>query len=244
LEQKGLIMYGQMTAGSWAFIGTQGILQGTYETLAAVAKKHFAGSLRGKFVLTAGLGEMGGAQPLAVTMNEGVALVVEINPWAIERRLKHGYLDDWTDRLDEAVRMVSDAKEKGVPRSIGLLGNAAEVHPELLKRGIIFSLMRLIASRTFGPIGDPTTNCEIPDFKSSLMRSMHKSGVPQTENAPIISGVTLAKALPQSLTFKAALISSVFCTSIPCRSSNTGGLPAAMKATTGTAALVAFFRSS
>ncbi len=137
LEQKGLIMYGQMTAGSWAFIGTQGILQGTYETLAAVAKKHFAGSLKGKLVLTAGLGEMGGAQPLAVTMNEGVALVVEISPWAIERRLKYGYLDDWTDSLDEAIRMASDAKEKGVPRSIGLLGNAAEVHPELLKRGFI-----------------------------------------------------------------------------------------------------------
>jgi len=137
LEQKGLIMYGQMTAGSWAFIGTQGILQGTYETLAAVAKKHFGGSLKERFVLTAGLGEMGGAQPLAVTMNEGVALVVEINPWAIERRLKHGYLDDWTDRLDEAVRMVSDAKEKDVPRSIGLLGNAAEVYPELLTRGAI-----------------------------------------------------------------------------------------------------------
>jgi len=137
LEQKGLIMYGQMTAGSWAYIGTQGILQGTYETLAAVAKQHFGGSLKGKLVLTAGLGEMGGAQPLAVTMNEGVALVVEVNPWAIERRLKYGYLDDWTDRLDEAVRLVLDAKQKGVPRSIGLLGNAAEVHPELLKRGII-----------------------------------------------------------------------------------------------------------
>ena len=137
LEQKGLIMYGQMTAGSWAFIGTQGILQGTYETLAAVAKKHFDGSLKGRLVLTAGLGEMGGAQPLATAMNEGVALVVEVNPWAIERRLKHGYLDDWTDRLDEAIRMVMDAKQKGIARSIGLLGNAAEVYPELLKRGII-----------------------------------------------------------------------------------------------------------
>ncbi len=137
LEQKGLIMYGQMTAGSWAYIGTQGILQGTYETLAAVAKEHFGGSLKGRLVLTAGLGEMGGAQPLAVTMNDGVALVVEINKWAIERRLKYGFLGDWTDRLDEAVRLVMEAKQKGVPRSIGLLGNAAEVHPELLKRGII-----------------------------------------------------------------------------------------------------------
>lgn len=137
LEQKGLIMYGQMTAGSWAFIGTQGILQGTYETLAAVAKEHFGGTLRGRLVLTAGLGEMGGAQPLAVAMNEGVALVVEVNPWAIERRLKHGYLDDWTDRLDEAVRLVLDAKQKGKALSVGLLGNAAEVLPELLKRGVI-----------------------------------------------------------------------------------------------------------
>jgi urocanate hydratase len=137
LEQKGLIMYGQMTAGSWAYIGTQGILQGTYETLAAVAEQHFGGSLKGRLVLTAGLGEMGGAQPLAVTMNEGVALVVEVNPWAIERRLKHGFLDDWTDRLDEALRIAFDAKQKGVARSVGLLGNAADVLPELLKRGVI-----------------------------------------------------------------------------------------------------------
>ncbi len=137
LEQKGLIMFGQMTAGSWAYIGTQGILQGTYETLAAVGKEHFGGSLKGRLVLTAGLGEMGGAQPLAVTMNEGVALVVEVNPWAIERRLKHGYLDGWTDRLDEALSMVLDAREKGIAKSIGLLGNAAEVHPELLKKDII-----------------------------------------------------------------------------------------------------------
>jgi len=137
LEQKGLIMFGQMTAGSWAYIGTQGILQGTYETMAAVAKEHFGGSLRGKLVLTAGLGEMGGAQPLAVTMNDGVALVVEINKKAIERRLKHGYLETWTDNLNEATEMALQAKEEGMSRSIGLLGNAAEVHPELVRRGII-----------------------------------------------------------------------------------------------------------
>lgn len=137
LEQKGLIMFGQMTAGSWAYIGTQGILQGTYETLAAVAKEHFGGSLRGKLVLTAGLGEMGGAQPLAVTLNEGVGLVVEIDKWAIERRLKHGYLEMWTDDLDEAVKLAAEAKKEGKPRSIGLLGNAAEIHPKLLKKGII-----------------------------------------------------------------------------------------------------------
>ncbi len=137
LEQKGLIMYGQMTAGSWAYIGTQGILQGTFETLAEVAKQHFDGSLKGRLVLTAGLGEMGGAQPLAVTMNDGVAIVVEIDKWAIDRRLKHKYLQTWTDDVDEAIRLAKEAKEKRVPRSIGLLGNAAEVYPEFLKRGLI-----------------------------------------------------------------------------------------------------------
>lgn len=137
LEQKGLIMFGQMTAGCWAYIGTQGILQGTYETLAAVAKEHFGGSLSGKLVLTAGLGEMGGAQPLAVTMNEGVALVVEVDKRAIERRVKHKYLETWTDNLDDAIGMVLDAKRGGKPKSIGLLGNAAEVHPELAKRDVV-----------------------------------------------------------------------------------------------------------
>ena len=130
-------MYGQMTAGSWAYIGTQEILQGTYETLAEVAKQHFNGSLKGKLVLTAGLGEMGGAQPLAVTMNNGVAIVVEIDKWAIDRRLKYKYLQTWTDDVDEAIKLAEEAKEKGIPRSIGLLGNAAEVHPEFLKRGFI-----------------------------------------------------------------------------------------------------------
>lgn len=137
LEQKGLIMFGQMTAGSWAFIGTQGILQGTYETLAAVAKEHCRASLRGKLVLTAGLGEMGGAQPLAVTMNEGVALIVEIDKKAIDRRLKFKYLETWTDDLDEAVSMAKQAKAAGEPKSIGLLGNAAEVHPRLVEKDII-----------------------------------------------------------------------------------------------------------
>ena len=137
LEQKGLIMYGQMTAGSWAFIGTQGILQGTYETFAAVAKKHFDGSLRGRLVLSAGLGEMGGAQPLAATMNDGIALIVEIDKAAIERRLKHGFVEKWTDDLDEALEIVKNARESNQSVSIGLLGNAAEVHPELVTRGVI-----------------------------------------------------------------------------------------------------------
>src|SRR5437870_13727431 len=137
LEQKGLIMYGQMTAGSWAFIGTQGILQGTYETLAAVAKEHFHGTLAGRLVLTAGLGEMGGAQPLAVTVNDGVALAVEVDKKAVEKRIRYGYLQSFTDDLDEALEMVRRAKQDRVPCSVGLIGNAAEVHPELLRRGII-----------------------------------------------------------------------------------------------------------
>ncbi len=137
LEERGLIIYGQMTAGSWIYIGTQGILQGTYETFFAAAKKHFNGTLKGKIVLTAGLGEMGGAQPLAATLNDGVMIAVEVNPWAIERRIKTGYLDTWTDDLDKALKMAEEAKKEGKPLSIGLLGNAAEVHPELVKRGFI-----------------------------------------------------------------------------------------------------------
>jgi urocanate hydratase len=135
LEHKGLTMYGQMTAGSWIYIGTQGILQGTYETLAELASQRFDGSLRGRVTLTAGLGGMGGAQPLAVTMNEGVALVVEVDPARMERRVKTRYLDRSTEDLDEAVRWVEEARRDGEAVSIGLLGNAAETHPELLKRG-------------------------------------------------------------------------------------------------------------
>jgi urocanate hydratase len=137
LEQKGLIMFGQMTAGSWAYIGTQGILQGTYETLAAAAREHFDGSLRGRLVLTAGLGEMGGAQPLAVTMNDGIALTVEIDKRAIDRRLKHGFVEKWTDSLDEAIDIVNQAKQEQASTSVALLGNAAEVEPELVRRSII-----------------------------------------------------------------------------------------------------------
>lgn len=137
LEGKGLIMYGQMTAGSWIYIGTQGILQGTYETLAELARQHFGGTLKGKFVLTAGMGGMGGAQPLAVTMNEGVCLDVEVDRSRIERRLETGYCDMMTESLDEAIGLVREALDKGIPRSIGLVANAADTHPELLKRGII-----------------------------------------------------------------------------------------------------------
>jgi urocanate hydratase len=136
-EAEGLIMFGQMTAGSWIYIGTQGILQGTYETFGSVARQQGWGSLRGKFVLTAGLGEMGGAQPLAVTMNEGVALVVEVDQWRIDRRLQHRYLDVATSDIEEAMTWVEEARASGQARSIGLLGNAALVLPELVQRGVI-----------------------------------------------------------------------------------------------------------
>lgn len=137
LEKKGLTMYGQMTAGSWIYIGTQGIVQGTYETFAACANKYFGGSLKGKLVLTAGMGGMGGAQPLAITMNDGVALVVEVDRNRIEKRIKTRYCDIMVDNLDEALSIALKAKEEKKAISIGLVGNAAEVHPELVKRGII-----------------------------------------------------------------------------------------------------------
>ncbi|OGD11841.1 MAG: urocanate hydratase, partial [Candidatus Aminicenantes bacterium RBG_16_66_30] len=136
LEALGLTMYGQMTAGSWIYIGTQGILQGTYETLAAAAKKHFGGSLKGTLTLSAGLGGMGGAQPLAVSMNEGVAIVAEVDPRRIERRLETKYVDVATDSLDEALRLAKAAMKTGRPLSIALLGNAADVIPEFVRRGI------------------------------------------------------------------------------------------------------------
>jgi urocanate hydratase len=141
LEELGLTMYGQMTAGSWIYIGAQGILQGTYETFAAAARKHFGGSLRGRLVLTAGLGGMGGAQPLAATMNDGVLLAVEVDPTRIEKRIKTGYCEVMTANLDEALDLALAAKKRGVPKSIGLVGNAAEVHPEILKRGILPDLL-------------------------------------------------------------------------------------------------------
>lgn len=137
LDKKGLMMYGQMTAGSWIYIGTQGILQGTYETLAEIARQHFGSSLKGTLTLTGGLGGMGGAQPLAVTMNEGVNLTVEVDPYRIQRRLDTGYLDTSTKDLDEALRLAQDAKENGNALSIGLLGNCANVLPEIIKRGIV-----------------------------------------------------------------------------------------------------------
>jgi urocanate hydratase len=135
LEGAGLTMYGQMTAGSWIYIGTQGILQGTYETFAAVAEQSFGGTLKGRVCLTAGLGGMGGAQPLAITMNEGVALCVEVDPDRIDRRIQTRYLDERADDLDAALERAEDAKRNGEAVSIGVPGNAAEVFPALLERG-------------------------------------------------------------------------------------------------------------
>jgi urocanate hydratase len=135
LESAGLTMYGQMTAGSWIYIGTQGILQGTYETFAAAARKRFGGSLRGTITLTAGLGGMGGAQPLAVTMNDGVVICIDCDPSRISRRIEHGYLDQAADSADDAVRRAVAARDAGQALSIGLLGNAADLVPRLLARG-------------------------------------------------------------------------------------------------------------
>ncbi len=137
LAAKGLIMYGQMTAGSWIYIGTQGILQGTYETLGSLAHQKGWPSLKGKFVLTAGLGGMGGAQPLAITMNEGVGLIVEVDPERAKRRLNMGYVDMVVDELEEAMTLIEEALEKEEPKSIGLIGNAADIYPELVIRGVV-----------------------------------------------------------------------------------------------------------
>jgi urocanate hydratase len=136
LEDRGLTMYGQMTAGSWIYIGTQGILQGTYETLASVARQHFGGSLAGRVTVTAGLGGMGGAQPLAVTMNGGIAIVVEVDPQRIARRLATGYVDEQVSDLSTALARVDACRRDGTARSIALEGNAAEVLPELVRRGV------------------------------------------------------------------------------------------------------------
>ncbi|HEY3314847.1 MAG TPA: urocanate hydratase [Bacillota bacterium] len=137
LEAKGLTMYGQMTAGSWIYIGTQGIIQGTYETLAELARQNFGANLKGRLVVTAGLGGMGGAQPLAITMNGGVALIVEVDVERIKRRLNTGYLDKMARSLDEGLALAREAIAKGQPLSIGVLGNAAETHPEMIRRGLV-----------------------------------------------------------------------------------------------------------
>jgi len=141
LEKLGLIMYGQMTAGSWIYIGTQGILQGTYETFGAAARKHFGGSLAGKLVVTGGMGGMGGAQPLAATMNGAALLCVEVDPARIERRLKTGYCDHMATSLEEALRILRQAVRERAAVSVGLVGNCAEVLPEMARRGIVPDLL-------------------------------------------------------------------------------------------------------
>ena len=136
LEHLGLTMYGQMTAGSWIYIGTQGIVQGTYETFAAIADKRYAGTLAGTLTLTGGCGGMGGAQPLAVTLNGGVCLIVDVDPARLHRRVEHRYLDEVAGSLDEAVEKAMNAKAERRAWSVGVVGNAAEVFPELLRRGV------------------------------------------------------------------------------------------------------------
>lgn len=141
LEQLGLTMYGQMTAGSWIYIGTQGILQGTYETFAAIANKKFNGSLQGTLTLTGGCGGMGGAQPLAVTMNGGVCLIIDIDKSRLEKRIESRYLDEIADNLTDAVERVLKAKNSGTPLSVGLVGNTAELFPLLLSMGVAIDIV-------------------------------------------------------------------------------------------------------
>ena len=166
LEQLGLTMYGQMTAGSWIYIGTQGILQGTYETFAAVAAKKYGGDLAGTLTLTGGCGGMGGAQPLAVTMNGGVCLIVEVDPERLERRVRTRYLDTVASDLDDAVAEAEAAKRGGEAKSIGVVGNAAEVFPELLRRGVAIDIVTDQTSAhdplSYVPAGvDPTEAAEL-----------------------------------------------------------------------------------
>src|SRR5256886_492039 len=141
LEAAGLTMYGQMTAGSWIYIGTQGILQGTYETFAAIARRHFGGSLAGKLVITSGLGGMGGAQPMAITMNEGVALIVEVEPAHAQRRLAQGFLNEIAPTLEDALSLVGRYRRERAARSVGLVANAADVLPELVRRGVVVDVV-------------------------------------------------------------------------------------------------------
>src|ERR1700686_2352241 len=137
LERMGLTMYGQMTAGSWIYIGSQGIVQGTFETFAAAAKKHFDGSLEGKLIVTGGLGGMGGAQPLAATMNGALFLGVDVDPARIEKRLQSGYCDKLATSLDQALELIDEARQKRQALSVGLVGNCADVLPEMVKRDVV-----------------------------------------------------------------------------------------------------------
>src|SRR5215813_12146709 len=141
LDRAGLMMYGQMTAGSWIYIGTQGILQGTFETFAAAAARHFGGDLKGRLVVTGGMGGMGGAQPLAATMNGAAFLGIDVDPERIKKRLKTGYIDVMVNSMDEALRILKNAVRKGEATSVGLVGNCADLIPELAKRGVVPDLL-------------------------------------------------------------------------------------------------------
>ena len=185
LEAAGLIMYGQMTAGSWIYIGTQGILQGTYETFGALANQHFGGSLKGRWVLTGGMGGMGGAQPLAATMNEGAMLCVEVDAQRIQRRIDTRYCDRMTHDLDEALQWTLDARGRGEALSVGLVGNCAEVLPELLKRGVIPDVVTDQTSahdelNGYVPAGlslDAAADLREKDPREYVKRSMHSMRV-------------------------------------------------------------------
>lgn len=182
LVAKGLMMYGQMTAGSWIYIGTQGVLQGTYETLGSLAQQRGWSSLRGKFVLTAGLGGMGGAQPLAITMNEGVGLIVEVDPERARRRQESGYLDLIVDTLEEAMTLVEEYQENETPKSIGLIGNAAEIYPELALRDVVpdvvtdqtpaHDVMMYVPAGLSAPEADALRKDDPEDYVSRSMQSM------------------------------------------------------------------------
>lgn len=187
LEALGLTMYGQMTAGSWIYIGSQGIVQGTYETFAEAARKHYGGTLKGKFVLTAGLGGMGGAQPLAVTMNEGVCLAVEVDPSHIQRRIASGYCDEMASTLDEALHQVREACEQGQPLSIGLIGNAAEVYPELVRRGVIPDMVTDQTSAHDALNG--YTPAGLPPMEADALRKSDPQGYVQRSTTSMVAHV-------------------------------------------------------
>ena len=183
LERQGLIMYGQMTAGSWIYIGTQGILQGTYETFAAVARQHFGGSLAGRIVLTGGLGGMGGAQPLAATLNGGVCLAVEVDPARVQRRLETRYLDKSTTQLDEALRWCEDARRSGAALSVGLVGNCAAVLPELVRRGFAPDVL------TDQTAAHDTLNGYVPPGLSLAAAATLRRDDPKTYIARAVDGI-------------------------------------------------------
>ncbi|MDK1080301.1 MAG: urocanate hydratase [Anaerolineae bacterium] len=184
LAAKGLIMYGQMTAGSWIYIGTQGILQGTYETFGALARLKGWGSLKGKFCLTAGLGGMGGAQPLSITMNEGVCLIVEVDPERAQRRLEAGYVDKIVDTLEQAMSLVEQALEREIPKSIGLIGNAADIYHEMVTRRVIpdvvtdqtsaHEALAYVPSGLTVAAADELRNSDPQRYKDMAMASMAK----------------------------------------------------------------------